>query len=81
MKTPYMSSGRPYGSPDTQSELFRPGHDLDLKSNFQNHLLRSNYSSFNARQQENHDVGKVNVVLLLSKKLLQKKLALQKLLF
>ena len=55
-----------------QHDLFRSGHDLDQRSNFPNDLLRSNYSSFDASQKEKYDAGKVNVVSILSQKLLQK---------
>ena len=73
MKTPQMCSGRPHGSTDMQHDLFRRGHDLDLMSNFQNDLLMSNYSSFDASRQEKHDAVNMNVVLFLSQKLSQKK--------
>ena len=53
-----------------QHDLFQTGHDLNLESNFQHDLLRSNYSSFDASRQEEHDAGKMNVVSLLSQKLL-----------
>ena len=72
MKTPEMCSGRQYGSTDMQHDLFESDHDLDLKSNFQNDLLRSNYGSFNAPQEEKYDAGKINAVSLPSRKLLQK---------
>ena len=65
-----MCSGRRCGSTDMQHDLFG---DLDLRSNFQHDLSRSNYISFNAAWQEKHDTGKRNVVALLSQKLLQKK--------
>ena len=52
MKTPQMCSGRPHGSTDMQHDLFRTGHDLDLRSSFQNELLMSTYSSFDASRQE-----------------------------
>ena len=55
-----------------QYDLFGSGHDLDLRSNFQNDLLRSNFISFDASKEEKHDAGKINVVSLLSQKLLQK---------
>ena len=61
-----------------QHDLFRSGHDLDLRSNFQRDLSRSTYISFDASRQEKHDAGKMNVVSLLSQKLLQKNLFLQK---
>ena len=54
-----------------QHDLFGSGHDLDLWSNFQNDYSRSNYISFDASRQEKHDAGKINVVALLSQKLLQ----------
>ena len=47
--------GRFYESTDMQHDLFRSGHVLDLKPNFQNDLWRSSYSSFDASQQEKHD--------------------------
>ena len=49
-----------------QHELFRSGHDLDLRSNFQHNLLRSNNSSFVASRQKEHDAGEMNVVPLQS---------------
>ena len=55
-----------------QFDLFGSGHDLDLRSNFPNDILRLNYSSFDATRQEKHDAEKVNAVSLLSQKLLQK---------
>ena len=55
-----------------QHDLFPSGHDLDLWSNFQHNFLRSNYSSFDASGQEEHDADKVIVVPLLSQKLLLK---------
>ena len=58
-----MCSGRRYGSIDMQHDLFGSVHDLDL---------RSNYISFDASRQEKHDADKINVVSLLSQKLLQK---------
>ena len=67
--------GRFYESTDMQRDLFRSGHVLDLKPNFQNALRRSNYISVDASQQEKHDsddAGKMNVVLLFSQMLLQK---------
>ena len=67
-----MYSGRPYGSTDIQHDLFRSGHDLDLKSNLHIDLFRSNYSSFNASQEEKYDAGKMIAACLLSQKLLQK---------
>ena len=54
-----------------QCDLFGSGHDLDLRSNFQNDLSRSNYISFDTSRQEKHYAGKINVVALLSLKLLQ----------
>ena len=56
-----------------QHDLFRSGHDLDLRSNFQVDLSRSNYSSFDASRREEHDAGKSNVMALMSQKLLTKK--------
>ena len=57
-----------------QHDLFLSGHDLNLRSNFPNYLLRFIYSSFNASQKENYNAGKMNSVSLLSQKLLQKSL-------
>ena len=51
---------RRYGSTDVQHDLFRSGHDLDLRSNFQYDLLRSNYNSFYASRQEENDAVKIN---------------------
>ena len=56
-----------------QHDPFRSGHDLDLRSNFQNDLSRSTNSSFDASRREEHDAGKSNVMALLSQKLLPKK--------
>ena len=67
-----MCSGRRYGSIDMQHDLFGSGHDLDLRSNFQHDLSRSNYIAFDDSRQDKHDAGKINVVALLSQKLLQK---------
>ena len=53
--------------------LFRSGHDLEMWSNFQSTFLSLNYNSFDASQQEKHNAGTINVVPLLSQKLLQKK--------
>ena len=75
-----MCSGRRYGSTDVRHDLFRSGHDLDLRSNFQNGLLRSNYSSYSS-QEEKYDAGKMNAVSLLSQKLLQKTLVRKKRIF
>ena len=69
-----MYSGRQYGSIDMKHDLFGSGHDHDLRLNFQRDLSRSNYISFDASRQEKHDAGKINVVPLLSQKLLQKNL-------
>ena len=55
-----------------QHDLFGSGHDLDLRSNFQHDLSRSNYISFDVSRQEKRDDRKINVVYLLSQKLLQK---------
>ena len=67
-----MCSGRRCRSTNMQHDLFGSGHDLDLRSNFQHDLSRSNYISFDAARQEKHDPGKINIVSLLSQKLLQK---------
>ena len=55
-----------------QHDLLRSGYHLDLRSNFQHDLLRSIYSTFHASWQEEHDAGNMNIVPLLSNKLLQK---------
>ena len=47
--------------------------DLDLRSDFPNELLMSNYSSFGASRQEKREAVKMNVVALLSQKLIEKK--------
>ena len=59
-----MCSGRTYRSTDMKHDLFRSRHDLDLRLNFKNDLLRSNYSSFDASRQEKHDACQMNVVSL-----------------
>ena len=64
-----------------QHDLFGSGHGLDLRSNFQYDLPRSNYISFDATRQEKHDDGKINIVSLLSQKLLQKNVCRKKMLF
>ena len=64
-----------------QHDLFGSGHDLDLRSNFQHDFSRSKYISFNAPRQEKHAADKINVVSLLSQKLLQKNLVRKKRLF
>ena len=81
MKIPYLCSGQRYGWTDMQHDLFRSSHDLDLRSNFQDDLLMSNYISFDASRQEKHDAGKINVVALLSQQLLQKNYFRKKRLF
>ena len=68
-----MCSGGPYGSTNMQHDHFRSGRDLDMRSNFQNDLIMSSYSSFDASQEEKYDAGKMNVMSLMSQKLLQKK--------
>ena len=55
-----------------QHDLFGSGHDLDLRSNIQHDHLKSNYISCDAFGQVKHDAGKINVLALLSQKLLQK---------
>ena len=55
-----------------QQDLFRSGHNLALMPNFQHDILRSNYSSFSASRQEEHDADKINIVPLLRQKLLPK---------
>ena len=42
-----------------QHDLFRSCNDLDLKSNFQNDLLTSYYSSFDASEEDKYDAGKM----------------------
>ena len=64
-----------------QHDLFRSGHDLHMRSNFPNDLLRSNDSLFDASRQEKPDSDKINVVPPLSQKLLQKKIFLAKRIF
>ena len=76
-----MCSGRQYESIDIQHDLFRSGHDFELRSNFEHDLSRSKYISFDAPRQDKHDAGKINVVSLLSKKLLQKNVFRKKRLF
>ena len=76
-----MCSGRRCQSTDMQHDLFGSGHELDLRSNFQNDLSRSNYISFDAARQEKHDDGKTSIVSLLNQKLLQKNVCRKKLLF
>ena len=49
-----------------QHDLFLSGHDVDLRSNFQDYFLRINHSSFDAFRQEEHDAGEMNVLPLLS---------------
>ena len=44
-------------------DLSRSGHDLDLRSNFENGLLTSNDNSFDAFRQEEHDAAKMNVMI------------------
>ena len=73
-----MCSGRQCRSTDMQHDLFGSGHDLDLRSNFQHDLSRSNYISFDAVWQEKHDAGKRNIVSLLSQKVLQKNVCRKK---
>ena len=54
-----------------QHDLFGSDNDLDLRSNFQHDLLRSNYILFDASRQKKYDDGKINVVSLPSQTLLQ----------
>ena len=54
-----------------QHNLFGSGHDLDVRANFQHDISRLNYISFDAPRQDKHDAGKINVVSVLSQKLLQ----------
>ena len=67
-----MCSGRRCRSTDMQHDLFGSGHDLDLRSNFQDDLSRLTNSLFDASWQEKHDAGKIKFVQGLSQKLLQK---------
>ena len=55
-----------------QRDLFRSGHELDLRSHFQNDLSRSNYSSFGVSQDEKYDDGKINSVFTDSKIITEK---------
>ena len=58
-----------------QHDLFQSGHDLDIDFDLGqlfNMTFKSNHSSLDASQQEEHDAGKINVVALLSHKLLSK---------
>ena len=55
-----------------QHDLFQSGHDLDLRSNFQSDILKSNYNSFIVYRQEKHDAGKMNRAFL-NQKLVSKK--------
>ena len=55
-----------------QHDPFWSGHDLDLRSNFQNDLSSSTYNSFDAYRREERDAAKRFVVALLSQKLLAK---------
>ena len=68
-------------STDMQHDPFGSVHDLDLRSNFQHDLSRLKYISFDASRQEKHDACKINVVALLSQKLLQKNYFRKKRLF
>ena len=45
-----------------QHDIFRSGHDLDLRSNFQHDHIRSSYSSFDVYRQKEHDACKMSVV-------------------
>ena len=56
-----------------QHGVFRSVHYLDLRLNFQHDLSRSDYSSFDASQQEGCDACTF-VVLLLNQKVLLKKI-------
>ena len=58
--------------------LFRSGHDLDLRWNFQHDLSRSSDNLFDASWQEEHDAGKRKFVQGLSQKFLQKKNSFRK---
>ena len=76
-----MCSGWPYRSTDMQHDLFRSGHVLDLRSNFTNYFLRSNYSSFDVSLRAKYATVKMNAVPFLSQKLLQRNLFSKTLLF
>ena len=67
MKTPYMCSGRRYGSTDMPHDLFPISSWLWPwswpRSNFQHDLLMSNYSSFECLDKRNTMLaGKMSVV-------------------
>ena len=64
-----------------QHDPVHQGHDLDLRSNFQNDVSRSTYSSFDAFRREEYDAGKINVVTVLSQKLLQKTILIKTVIF
>ena len=64
-----------------QHDLFGSGHDLDLRSNFQHDLSRSNYISFDAARQEKHDAGKNKYCAFTESKVITEKRLSQKLLF
>ena len=49
-----------------QRDLFQSGHDLELRATFQNDILRSKYSTFDAsRQEERTALGQVGDGLFL----------------
>ena len=51
---------------------FQSGHDLDITSNFQHDLFRSNYGSFDTSRREEHDAVKMDVLPLPSHTLRRK---------
>ena len=57
-----------------QHDLFGSGHDLDLRSNFEIDLSRSNYTSFKSAFHEKHDGIKTSSISFLDKILLAKPL-------
>ena len=70
-----MCSARRYGSTDMQTDPCRSGHDIDLRSNFQNdfsgyRITQRTYNSFDASRRQEHYAAKSDVVALLSQKLL-----------
>ena len=57
-----------------QHDLFGSSHDLDLRSNFQHDLSRSNDNLFYASWREEHDVGKRKFVQSYCRKTVSEKL-------
>ena len=62
MKTPEMYSGRRYESTDMQHDISDQVMTLAFSQIFNMRLLRSNYSSFDASQQQENYAGKINVM-------------------